>query len=174
MFLSGTEDNDPMSSHFSAVTDATGNVFVTFTDAAACTSPAGMPRPPVAQQAQDADLVRQQSQRLAHLFPDRLAGRRSLLLASNIRDNIRVWKGSTSASPGFTRLLQTTHTVRDANAYYTDARLEMPALPVLAAIPLPQVAGVQPRLSAAREGRLSALAVRQRADLLPSNAPNCD
>jgi hypothetical protein len=75
-----------------------------------------------------------------------------LLLASNIRDNIRVWKGSTSASPGFTRLLQTTHTVRDANAYYTDARLEMPALPVLAAIPLPQVAGFNPT-SAAREGR---------------------
>jgi hypothetical protein len=152
MFLSGTEDNDPMSSHFSAVTDARATSSSPSPMRAACTHPPGCRDPPVAQQAQDAGLSASNPNALPTYAQIAWLGGDQLLLASNIRDNIRVWKGSTSASPGFTCLLQTTHTVRDANAYYTDARLEMPALLVPAPAPPAAVAGFNPT-SAAREGR---------------------
>ena len=177
MFLSGSEDNDPMSSHFSAVTDATGNVFVTFTDAgnlyftrrdAATRQWPGQPRMLIS--ADQYPGIQPTYSQISWLGGDQL------LLASNFQDNIRVWKGSTGATPGFTCLLQATHTVRDANAYYRDARLEMPALPAPnAAVPLlQQWQEFNPDLPPPEKAGTKPLQYANGLTFSPSSAPNCD
>lgn len=177
LFLNGTEDNDPMSSHFSAVTDATGNVFVTFTDAgnlyftrrdAATQQWPSKPRMLIS--ADQYPGVQPTYSQISWLGGDQL------LLASNFQDNIRVWKGSTGATPGFTCLLQATHTVRDANAYYRDARLEMPAQPApTAAIPLlQQWQEFNPDAPPPEKAGTRPLQYANGLTFSPNAAPNCD
>jgi hypothetical protein len=94
----GNEDKDPMSSHFSAVTDDSGNVFVTFTDAGnlyynrrdAATSQ--WLTTPVTLVSADSRPTP------CHLCPGSWLGGNQLLIAHNAGVQMRVLKGTTSTT----------------------------------------------------------------------------
>lgn len=131
LFLAGTQDKDPMSSHFSAVADSSGNVFVTFTDAGNLYYNR---RDAVTSQwlATPVTLVSADSS------PDALPtyaqvswlGGNQLLIAHNAGMQMRVLKGTTAAMSrtDFPCQILAYHNNLDPAAYYKDARLEMPAL----------------------------------------------
>lgn len=131
LFLAGTQDKDPMSSHFSAVTDASGNVFVTFTDAGnlyynrrdAATSQ-WLTAPVTLVSADSSPNALPTYAQVSWL------GDHQLLIAHNAGMQMRVLKGTTSATSrsGFPCQLLAYHNNLDPAAYYKDARLEMPAL----------------------------------------------
>lgn len=131
LFLAGTKDKDPMSSHFSAVTDDSGNVFVTFTDAGnlyynrrdAATSQ-WLTTPVTLVSADSSPNALPTYAQVSWL------GGNQLLIAHNAGVQMRVLKGTTSTTSksGFPCQLLAYHNNLDPAAYYQDARLEMPAL----------------------------------------------
>lgn len=177
LFLSGTDDKDPMSSHFSAVADGTGNLFVTFTDAGNlyfnrrdAISGQWFSKPKVLISAT------QNPNALPTYSQVSWLGGSQLLLASNVGNNLRVFKGSTSTSPGFACQVLAQHTLLNPNAFYRDARLEMPAqLASVTAVPLlQQYQEFDPENPPPEKAGTSPLQFAGGLTFSPNAAPSCE
>jgi len=130
LFLSGTQDKDPMSSHFSAATDSVGNVFVAFTDNGnlyynrrEAANSQWLTEPLI---LVSADNPKSGQPTYAQVS---LLGNGQMLIAHNAGMSMRVLKAPTTAvlKTDFKCQLLAYHNNLDPAAYYKDARLEMPA-----------------------------------------------
>lgn len=130
LFLSGTQDKDPMSSHFSAVTDSVGNVFVAFTDSGnlyynrrEAANSQWLADPLILVSADNPKSGQPTYAQVSWL------GNSQLLIAHNAGMSMRVLKAPTTAvlKTDFKCQLLAYHNNLDPAAYYKDARLEMPA-----------------------------------------------
>lgn len=127
LMLSGTADNDPMSSHFSTVVDGQGNVYAAYTDAGVLYLRI---RNAATRQwtAQTRITGNSTSYPSANPTYAQLAwlGGSKVALVSNFGAGINVYQ---SANSGSTWACTTRGVHTGMSGYFTDARLEIPAFP---------------------------------------------